>query len=379
MISFVWSAKYPFLAGAGGSENYTAGHVRELLSRGIPSRVIVIGHNVKASREGFPDIPFISLATKEELAALDDTLVFVTYPLRVNTKRQSFVILHCPPPSKTYDPMYDRAAFRGKKLIAPSRYSARMWRNYLGNTMQRIHIVNPFAEEHFSRVRRQAHPRNLDTVRMLFAGRLIADKGIYTLLTALHMPELLDKQVELVCTTAGAHTPHGKIIHKLLKAHPMVKLVPAAFNAADMSELIADFDLVVMPTTDIFWKETFGIVSVEAQHAGCRVVASRAGGLPETNCGGLLLVEPDDPSALAKGIAKAAALGPLTATERRLACKQFTRKVSADSLLKLIHPKQQKLPLRREAGLLPHLNTQLGLLGGHLKSPAYVGERSAGK
>ena len=78
------------------------------------------------------------------------------------------------------------------------------------------------------------------------------------------------------------------------------------------------------------------MISVEAQHAGCRVVASNDGGLPETNCGGLILVEPDNPLALAEGIAKAIDLGPLTPNERQEATKRFTAEQSVDALLEII-------------------------------------------
>ncbi len=99
---------------------------------------------------------------------------------------------------------------------------------------------------------------------------------------------------------------------------------------------MAEHDIVVVPSSDIYWKEVFGIVSVEGQHAGCRVVASNAGGIPETDCGGLLLVKPDDPLSLANGIARAAYLGPLTVSERLFAATQFTVQASVNRLLNII-------------------------------------------
>ncbi len=92
MISFVWSSKYPFVAG-GGSESYTAGHIRELARRGIASRILTIGHGANDGRDCYPDIKFKNLRSKEELSALDDIIVFITYPLNVPTKHKSFAIL----------------------------------------------------------------------------------------------------------------------------------------------------------------------------------------------------------------------------------------------------------------------------------------------
>ena len=82
--------------------------------------------------------------------------------------------------------------------------------------------------------------------------------------------------------------------------------------------------------------EPFGMLSIEAQHAGCRVVASNIGGLPETNCGLLTLVEPRDPQALLTGIEQAVALGTATAKERKKASEMFTLNQSASELLSVL-------------------------------------------
>ena len=92
-------------------------------------------------------------------------------------------------------------------------------------------------------------------------------------------------------------------------------------------------DIVVMPSNSQYWHETFGIVSIEAQHSGCRVVASDDGGLPETDCGGVVLVRPDNAEALAWGIINAADCGPVSAADRRHAGTRFTAAQSVDSLL----------------------------------------------
>ncbi len=61
---------------------------------------------------------------------------------------------------------------------------------------------------------------------------------------------------------------------------PACRVVPARQTPAAMATLMADHDIVVMPSTSQYWHETFGIVSIEAQHTGCRVVASDDGGIP---------------------------------------------------------------------------------------------------
>lgn len=358
-ISFVWSSKYPFYAGAGGSENYTAGQIRELQRRGIPTRVLTLGHGENDGRDGFPDIEFKALRSKEELRELDDTLVFVTYPLNVPTKRQSYAILHCPPLTCAKpDPLFDPAGAEGKRLIAPSKFAAKLWAKKFHMRTGRIPADYPFAEPCFAAIDRPERDPAVRKVRILFAGRLTPDKGIYTLLAALHMKGMEDLDYEITMTDAGAHSDDGQIIKPLLQAHPRINLVPARKTPAAMAQLMAEHDIVVMPSTNIFWQEIFGIVSVEAQHAGCRVVASNAGGLPETDCGGLVRIKPDDPQALASGIAKAAYLGPLTEAERLYASSKFTVSQSVDKLLAIMRADEQReythqqVPLLQKQGAL---------------------------
>lgn len=382
MISFVWSARYPFLAGAGGSESYTAGHIREITSRGISTRMITLGHGTQDGREGFPDIEFLALKDESELESLDDTLVFVTYPLDVRTKRPSYAILHCPPPMYARnDSQYNLRAFKHHKLITASKYAAGLWRRQLRARTMHMPTVYPFASPVFASAERAPRERT-GKRHVLFAGRLTPDKGIYTLMASLHMDALKDVDFDVTVTSSGAHTEEGRVIYELVKAHPWIKVVEARKSSADMAKFMARYDIVVMPSTDIYWQELFGMVSIEAQHAGCRVVASKSGGLPETNAGGLMLVRPDDPNALAKKLAEAIRLGPLTQAERAKAVRKFTLEASVDSLLKAIRYSgqdlQQTLPLRGEPGLFPRLRPLLANQT-HSKARAYVSSPAGGK
>lgn len=103
-----------------------------------------------------------------------------------------------------------------------------------------------------------------------------------------------------------------------------------------MAFLMAEHDIVVMPSNSQYWHETFGIVSIEAQHSGCWVVASDDGGLPETDCGGVVLVKPDNAEALAWGIREAIANGPLSVDTRQDVSTKFTVGHSVDSLLQVL-------------------------------------------
>jgi glycosyltransferase involved in cell wall biosynthesis len=335
LISFIWSPGNPLPAGTGGSENYTVGQVRELTRRGIPAQVVTVGLGASDGRDDFADIPFLALATVAEVGGLDSTVIFVNEPHTVPTRRPAFLILHNPPPIRERKRAFAVEGTRERALIATSRYAAALWSGYLDVDVATISVVYPFAEPNFAAQPRPG--RENGKTRVLFAGRLSPEKGIYTLLETLHIDIIeQDPGFTFTATTAGADKPQGKIIERLLGAHPGVSVVASCKTPASMAALMARHDIVVMPSNSQYWHETFGIVSIEAQHSGCRVVASDDGGLPETDCGGVVLVSPDNAEALAWGIREAADSGPLSQAARYDAGVRFTVGQSVDSLLNVL-------------------------------------------
>lgn len=335
MISFVWTPGQPLPAGTGGSENYTVGHVRELNRRGIAAQVVTIGLEVDDGRDQFTDIPFLAMSAPEDVSSLDGTVVFVTEFPETTTKDPAYQILHIPPPLRADERRRVMHQTRDRALIATSQFAAELWSRFLDVDIDTVAVVYPFAEPGFGLVRRPA--RNPTATRILYAGRLSPEKGIYTLLAMLHSDLIVnDLQLTFTATTAGAEKPQGQIIRRLVEAHPRIELVPARKDPAAMAALMAEHDIVVMPSNSQYWHETFGIVSIEAQHAGCHVVASDDGGLPETNCGASTLVTPDDADALARGILQAIASGPPGEAVRRAAVARFTVAQSVDQLLAVL-------------------------------------------
>ncbi|WP_262850770.1 glycosyltransferase family 4 protein [Mumia quercus] len=334
MISFVWSPGNRLPAGTGGSENYTVGQVRELNRRGVPAQVVTVGLGQNDGRDGFPDLPFASLATLAEIEDLAGTVVFVNEPHVVRTREPAFLILHNPPPLREHERAFAVDGTRDLTLIATSRYAAALWARFLDVDPETISVVYPFAEPCFADEPRTENATG--KTRVLFAGRLSPEKGVYTLLSMLHI-DVIDDDVELIftATSAGADKPQGRIIEQMLGVHPGISVVPSRTTPESMAALMATQDVVVMPSNSQYWHETFGIVSIEAQHAGCRVVASDDGGLPETDCGGVVLVAPDDAEALAWGLRSAIAGGPLPDATRRAAGRMFTVAQSVDALLEV--------------------------------------------
>jgi D-inositol-3-phosphate glycosyltransferase len=332
LISFIWSPGNALPAGTGGSENYTVGQVRELTRRGIPAQVVTVGLGDADGRNGFADVPFRSLATLAQVSELEGTVVFVNEAHTVPTRNPAFLIMHNPPPIREQERAFAVDGTRELALIATSQYAAALWSAYLDVDTTTISVVYPFAEPGFAVQPRPAS--DAGQARVLFAGRLSPEKGIYTLLATLHSDLIeQDPRLTFTATTAGADKRQGKIIERMLAVHPGISLVTSRKTPLAMASLMARHDIVVMPSNSQYWHETFGIVSIEAQHAGCRVVASDDGGLPETDCGAVTLVAPDNPEALARGIRQAADRGPLSPAARSDAGTRFTLAQSVDALL----------------------------------------------
>jgi len=335
VISFIWLPGSILPAGTGGSENYTTGQVRELNRRGVAAQVVTIGLGEDDGRSQFSDVPFLSLPRLSDVSDLAGTVVFVNDIASVATVNQSFQILHNPPPIREKYRTFAIESVRGRVLIATSRYSARLWSDFLDVDLASVHVVYPFAEPAFAVQPRPVRPAG--ATRILYAGRLSPEKGIYTLLSMLHVDVIADDpSLHFTVTTAGSDKPQGKLIEGLVGAHPGISVTHARRTPETMSALMAEHDIVLMPSNGQYWHETFGIVSIEAQHAGCRVVASNDGGLPETNCGAVTLVEPDNAEALAWGIRAAIKSGPVGESARQVAAGRFTVTQSADALLDIL-------------------------------------------
>ncbi len=343
MISFVWEAGLPLPAGTGGSENYTIGHVRELNRRGVAAQVVTIGLGTADGRDEFTDIPFHAVKAVADVSELDGTVVFVTQFPDVRTREPAYQILHVPPPLRAALRPAAKAQTSNRALIATSRFAAGLWSEFLDVDIATIDVVYPFAEPCFGDEARL--PGDPGQVRVLYAGRLSPEKGIYTLLAMLHSDLITaDRRITVTATTAGEDKPQGVIIRRLLDAHPGVEVVSSRKTPAAMAALMATHDIVVIPSNSQYWHETFGIVSIEAQHAGCRVVASDDGGLPETDCGAVTLVVPDDAEALATGLQLAIGIGPVTARDRVVASTRFTVAESASALLDVLSRPRGRTP-----------------------------------
>lgn len=332
-IYFVTSADLPIFPGRGGTEAFVISFVRNLHRRGVESGIVTVGLTEKDGRGQLPNIPFIDIADATSLQTIDATLVTVCRPQIADTQHPAFLMMHVPPVSCAYPISEYAQAAKTQHLIANSHFNAIKWGQRLHKNPDDFSVVYPFADPAFAAVKRPKYTGS--ETRVLFAGRLSVGKGIYLLLESLHH-QALQSGFRFTVTTAGSQSDEGKIIYQLLKHHPLIDLVDARTNPTDMAELFANQDIVVMPSNNQFWQEAFGMISVEAQHAGCRVVATNAAGLPETDCGSLSLFKSGNSLALANAIKKAADAGPVPDSQRRATTSHFTLDQSVDSLLSAI-------------------------------------------
>lgn len=329
MISYIWNINFPLRPGTGGTENFTLGQVRELLRRGIETEIITPWQANKETQSLFPDIP-IRQISPSKIAALNNAVVFSSIPVPFKTKHKSLVNLPYPAQSAAFKQHAATEWIKNKNLLAPSNAAAKAWSEFLDYPQAKIQIVYPFAMPDFASALR---PEPNSPQKILYASRLIAEKGIYTLLHAWHLLQKMSSaDLSFTVTNAGNSSAEGARIERIVAAHGAFRIANARKTTEEMAKLMANHDVVVVPSTSQ-WPEPFGMVSVEAQHAGCRVVASNIAGLPETNCGGLLLAKPDNPHDLANTILKAVKMGRLSQSERQLAGHEFTVQKSVDSLL----------------------------------------------
>jgi glycogen(starch) synthase len=123
-------------------------------------------------------------------------------------------------------------------------------------------------------------PRNLELV---YLGRLVSDKGVDTLIHALHQLKRWNLSPHLTIIGSGSEERALRQLARTLRVEDQINFAGAK-QPREISLLLNAHQILVVPSR---MPEPFGIVVLEAIACGCVIVASRAGGLPDAvgKCG----------------------------------------------------------------------------------------------
>ena len=190
-------------------------------------------------------------------------------------------------------------------------------------------VYNGADIELFSRV---ARLRGAGRKRILHVGKFDRNKSQDVLLAAFQL--LLDRQLDCTLTMIGADGPELEQVRRAAEPFGERVRVLVDIDHERVPAYMADADLFVLPSR----AEAFGIVLIEAGAAGLPVVATNVGGIPEiiTHSATGLLVEPDDPRALADAMARVLGNNELAASlasRLRADVVRYTWRRAADELI----------------------------------------------
>ena len=184
-------------------------------------------------------------------------------------------------------------ARRADGIIAVSNYTASLISNRLGVDRDRIAICSPGGPPWAP----SGRPPSGGPI--LFMGTIEPRKNVATLLRA--YGELVSRRPDAPpLVLAGRVVPACQDVLTSIRQPPLAGRVRAIgyVSGPDRERLYRDASILVMPSLD----EGFGMPAVEAMTIGLPVVVSERGALPEVVGDAGLLIDPEDPGAIAAAI-----------------------------------------------------------------------------
>ncbi len=189
-------------------------------------------------------------------------------------------------------------------FVAVSRYSAGYWIRELGIAENRMHVVPLGINlEGYHAAERAPH----QPFRVGYLARVAPEKGLHLLADSyLRLRRETDfggALLEAAGYLAPEHRAYLRGVERRMKDAGLAAEFQyrGELDRAHKIEFLSSLDLLSVPSTN---DEPKGIFLLEAMAAGVPVVQPRRGAFPEIleKMGGGILVEPDDPTALADAI-----------------------------------------------------------------------------
>jgi glycosyltransferase involved in cell wall biosynthesis len=152
-----------------------------------------------------------------------------------------------------------------------------------------------------------AMPKPTPEQIILFAGRVVADKGAdsFVAACALALPQLPGWRAEMIgADRFGADSPETPFLRTL---RPQAERAGVSMRGwkphAEVLAAMARAAIVVVPSR---WPEPFGLAALEAMACGAALLCSPRGGLVEVMGAAAMPIDPDDPPGIAAVIVQLA-------------------------------------------------------------------------
>lgn len=318
---------------------YTGGDIAdEMTSRG--DKCIVLKHSKKSIIKTYKYLD--DLCKKEQFSAIvvqPAAPVLYLYALRLKNKynMQFFAYAH----SDAYDMVRfneKNAAFRNTVMkfalqradgiVAISNYVKKTVEDIFAIDDTRIRVIyngvdiNKYSGD-------DEDSTSDEELKIIYVGRLIAEKGVQILLDALSK---VDKSISINCKIVGSGTYEDelKAISKRLQLEDRVEFLG---RRRDVDKLLSQADIFIHAA---LWQEGFGITIIEAMSAGKICVCSDCGAIPEIIDDGIngYLFKQGDAKALAQKIEEVYKMSDEQKKEMSLKAKEKAKRFNIDGYVK---------------------------------------------
>ena len=176
----------------------------------------------------------------------------------------------------------------------------------LSETARAIVLPNPIERAALAPPR----PAEARLPLILFAGRMVADKGADAFVTAVSaaLPRLPGWHAAMYgADRSGPSSPETSYLAALRRHASAAGITLHGYRPqAEVAAAMAEAAIAVVPSR---WPEPFGLTALEAMAAGAALIAAPRGALPELAGEAARYADPDDPAALSEAIV-ALALDP---------------------------------------------------------------------